>query len=161
MVTKAIIRSINKNGTRCMVEMPLFNTASNPSPVIAEALVCITPGFYSNLSVGDIVFIAFEENAIDKPIILGKLFTGAVNESEVSGGGGILEFLKVNSKASLPGSTLFNFSGTNKAYYTDLNTPKKLADRINQLEDEVKQLKLKYLYQIQTDIPPLSDSNNI
>lgn len=140
MVTKAIIRSINKNGTRCMVEMPLFNTASNPSPVIAEALVCITPGFYSNLCVNDIVFVTFEENKLEKPIILGKLYTGAADESTIRGGGGVMDALKINSEAVLPCSTLFRFSETSNHHYTDFNTPKKLADNIKQLKKDIEQL---------------------
>ena len=69
MITKAIIQSINPNGTRCVVRMPLFETAANTAPVEAEALVNITPGMFNNLEVNDVVFIAFEENKIDKPII--------------------------------------------------------------------------------------------
>ena len=73
MITKGIIRSINKAGNRCIVRMPLFETASSSAPVEAEALISITPGFYNNLFVGDIVFLSFEENALEKPIIIGKL----------------------------------------------------------------------------------------
>ena len=81
MITKAIIQSINAAGNRCVVQMPIFQTAANPNPVTAEALINITPGLFNNLAVGDVVFIAFEENAIEKPIIIGKLFRGYDIES--------------------------------------------------------------------------------
>ena len=67
MVTKGIIRSINRAGNRCIVRMPLFETASSTVPIEVEALVSITPGMFNNLFVNDVVFIAFEENALEKP----------------------------------------------------------------------------------------------
>lgn len=140
MVTKAIIKSINGAGNRCIVRMPLFETASSTVPVEAEALVSIPPGIFNNLVVGDVVFIAFEENALEKPIIIGKLFTGASNEHKVSGGMGIFDTLKVNSDATIPSSTLFVFPQTTKNEYKDLKTPKKMADYIKWLEKLTKKL---------------------
>ena len=140
MVTKAVVRSISSNGNRCIVRMPLFETASSAAPVEAEALVNITPGLFNNLVVGDIVFVAFEENALEKPIILGKLFTGARNENSVNGGMGILDNLRVNTAASIPSSTLFVYPQALKNEYTDLKTPKKMADYIKWLEKFFKNL---------------------
>ena len=105
MITKGQIRSINSAGTRCIVRMPLFETASSTLPVEAEAVINITPGMYNNLFVNDIVLIAFEENALEKPVILGKLFTGSDKESTTSGGMGILDTLLVRNKATIPSST--------------------------------------------------------
>lgn len=140
MVTKAVIRSINGAGNRCLVEMPLFRTSAAAPPVTAEALVCITPGMFGNLEVGDIVFIAFEENALEKPIIIGKLFTNAGNEGSIRSGAGVLDTLKVNSDATIPSSTLFVFPPTAKNEYKDLKTPKRMADYIKWLEKLTKKL---------------------
>lgn len=140
MLTKAIIQSINATGTRCVVRMPLFETAANPNPVVAEALVNITPGLFNNLAVGDIVFIAFEENAIEKPIILGKLFCGGNTEYNIKGGGGVLDTLKVRSSATIPAATLFDYPIAIQNNYVDLNTPKKTADYIKWLEKLTKNL---------------------
>ena len=140
MITKAIIRSINGAGNRCIVRMPLFETASSSAPVEAEALVNIPPGIYNNLFVGDIVLVAFEENALEKPIILGKLFIGSSNESKTSGGMGILDTLRVHSAATIPSSTLFNFPPAIRNEYKDLKTPKKMADYILWLEKLTKKL---------------------
>ena len=140
MVTKAIVRSINRAGNRCIVRMPLFETASSAAVVEAEALVNITPGMFNNLFVGDVVFVAFEENALEKPIILGKLFKGTADENKTSGGAGILDTLKVNSAATIPSSTLFEFPVETKNAYKDLKTPKKMADYVKWLEKLFKKL---------------------
>lgn len=140
MVTKAIVRSINKAGNRCIVRMPLFETASSNSPVEAEALVSITPGLFNNIVVGDVVFVAFEENALEKPIIIGKLYKGTNYESSIDGGAGILDSLKVRNAASIPSSTLFVYKQSNKNEYKDFSTPKKMADYIKWLEKLAKNL---------------------
>lgn len=134
MVTKAIIKTINGHGNRCIVRMPLFETASSTSPVEAEALVSITPGMFNNLEVGDVVFVAFEENALEKPIIIGKLLKGNAVENDIRGGAGILDTLRVRSAATIPCTTLYEFPAQNRNEYKDLKTPKKVADYIKWLE---------------------------
>lgn len=138
MITKAIVQSINANGTRCIVRMPLFETASSTSRIEAEALVSVSPGVFNGLVVGDIVFVTFEENALEKPIIIGKLFKGANTEGNIRGGGGIFNTLKVNSAATIPSSTLFVFPQGKQNDYKDLKTPKKMADYIKWLENFTK-----------------------
>jgi len=138
LITKAIVQSINATGTRCIVRIPLFETASSTGPVEAEALVNIAPGVFNNLAVGDRVFIAFEENAMERPIILGKLFIGAEVEGNIRGGGGVFNSLKVNSDAVLPASTAFSFPPSIQGDYVNLKTPKNLADYIRWLEQLTK-----------------------
>lgn len=140
MVTKAVIRTINGAGNRCIVRMPLFENAASSAPVEAEALVSITPGMFNNLAIGDIVYIAFEENALEKPVIIGKLLKGTANENTTNGGAGILDTLKVRTAATIPASTLFEFPPSTKNEYKDLKTPKKMADYIKWLEKLTKKL---------------------
>ena len=140
MITKAIVKSINKAGNRCVVRMPLFETASSASHVEAEALINITPGLFNNIFVNDVVFVAFEENALEKPIILGKLFRNTNFERSTPGGAGIFDTLKVRSAATIPSSTLFEFPENISNNYKDLKTPKKMADYIKWLERLFKKL---------------------
>lgn len=140
MVTKAIIRSINRAGNRCIVRMPLFESASSSAHVEAEASVSITPGLFNNLFVGDVVIVAFEENALEKPVVLGKLFTGTAAENTAHGGAAIFDSLRVSATATIPASSTFDFPATTKNEYKDLKTPKKMADYIKWLERLVKKL---------------------
>lgn len=170
MVTKAIVMSITKNGTRCVVRMPLFENASNTSPVTAEALVSITPGLFNNLFVNDVVFVAFEENALEKPIIIGKLYKGTSYENGTKGGAGILDTLTVRTSASIPAeTTTFEFA-KNKDEYKDLKTPKKMADYIKwleklfkslitQLNDQLKCLKNWVQFQLQPENVEVDDGD--
>ena len=140
MLTKGIVKSINRTGNRCIVELPLFQTASDQSPVELEATINITPGLFNNLFVNDIVFVSFEENALEKPVVLGKLFKGTANENTTNGGAAILNTLNVRSAATLPSTTIFDFPQTIQHEYKDLSTPKKLADYIKWLEFNLKNL---------------------
>ena len=146
MITKAIIRSINSTGSRCIVRMPLFESASDLSPVEAEALVSITPGFFNNLFVGDVVLVSFEENALEKPIILGKLYKGTSFENETPGGMGIVDKLMVRTEGSMPGAnTFFRYPSDqgkpeHQQEYKNFVTPKKIADYILWLEKLTKKL---------------------
>ena len=133
MITKAIVKSINATGTRCTVEIPLFKSASMTKPVEATALINIPPGIFNNLKVNDVVFIGFEENAMEKPIILGKLFTGA-SEGNIRGGGGVFNNLTVNSTAKLPASTILTFPQTSQNEYKNFTSLKGIADYIKWLE---------------------------
>ena len=141
MVTKGQIKSINRAGNRCVVRLPLFETASSTSPVEIEALVSITPGLFNNLFVNDVVFVAFEENALEKPIIIGKLYTGSTNESNTRGGAGIFDAINARTSGSIPAATTtFVFNGDTAGEYSDLKTPKKMADYIKWLEKLFKKL---------------------
>ena len=141
MVTKGLITSINRAGNRCVVRLPLFETASSSVPVEIEALINITPGMFNNLFVNDVVFVAFEENALEKPIVIGKLYTGAPKENNTPGGAGILDSLTVRTSGSIPAATTtFVFNGDTKNEYKDLKTPKKMADYIKWIEAYFKKL---------------------
>jgi hypothetical protein len=121
--------------------MPLFETAASSAPVEAEALISITPGLFNNIFVNDIVFVAFEENALEKPIIIGKLYTGTQDENKTPGGAGILDTLKVRTSGEIPGvTTTYIFPDNIKSTYENVKTPKKMADYIFWLEKLTKKL---------------------
>ena len=137
MLTKAIIQSVDYTKNICRVRIPLFETAArNVKMIEADAQFSIVPGVYNSYKTGDIVFIGFEENKIDLPVILGKLFVSATDEAtshrvNLSGNS-----MVITDTAQFPHSTVFDYSkiSQNKTLYNSLNTPKKLADSIIDLQ---------------------------
>jgi hypothetical protein len=102
----------------------------------ADAQINIVPGIYNSYKTGDIVFIGFEENKMEAPVILGKLFVSATSEAGSYRGNVSGNSLAITDTAQLPYSTLFDFTkiSQNNTLYKDLNTPKKLADSILNLQ---------------------------
>lgn len=137
MLTKAIIQSIDYTKNICRVRIPLFENASrNVNMIEADAQFSIVPGVYNSYKTGDIVFIGFEENKMELPIILGKLFVSASTEAGAHRGNLSGNSLSITDTAQLPYSTIFNYDkiAQNNVLYTNLNTPKKLADSIINLQ---------------------------
>lgn len=135
MITKAVVQNVDFEGNKCLVRIPLFETASSDTEVEVTALINNPPGIFNNLYPGDIVFIGFEENALEKPIILGKLYRGANFEINARGGNGNFDHLKAFTSASVPSSTLFVYPELIAEEYLDYNTPKLLADRIKETKE--------------------------
>jgi hypothetical protein len=137
VLTKAIIQSIDYTKNMCRVRIPLFENASrNVNMIEADAQINIVPGIYNSYKTGDIVFIGFEENKMELPVILGKLFVSASTEAGSYRGNVSGNSLAITDTAQLPYSTLFDFSkiAQNNKLYTSLDTPKKLADGILDLQ---------------------------
>ena len=137
MLTKAIIQSIDYTKNICRVRIPLFeNAARNTNVIEADAQFSVVPGLYNSYKVGDVVFIGFEENKMEAPVILGKLFVSTSAEASDQRGTLSGNSLSITDTAQLPYSTLFDFTkiSQNNPLYNDLNTPKKLADSILNLQ---------------------------
>jgi hypothetical protein len=137
VLTKAIIQSIDYTKNMCRVRIPLFENASrNVNMIEADAQINIVPGIYNSYKTGDIVFIGFEENKMELPVILGKLFVSASTEASSYRGSVSGNSLAITDTAQLPYSTIFNYDkiSQNSTLYKDLNTPKKLADSILDLQ---------------------------
>ncbi len=137
MLTKAIIQNIDYTKNICRVRIPLFENASrNVNIIEADAQFSVVPGIYNSYKTGDIVFIGFEENRMELPIILGKLFVSTSAEASTPIGNLSGNSLSITETAQLPYSTIFNFDKITKndQLYKNLNTPKKLADSIIDLQ---------------------------
>ena len=80
MVVKGIIKSIDYTGNTCMVRIPLFENAATNNEVAMKAIIATTPGIYNGYKEGDVVIVTFENNEIDMPIVLGKLYLGVTAE---------------------------------------------------------------------------------
>lgn len=149
MITKGIITSINRNKNKCSVRMPLFESASSTGPVIIDALISHPPGVYNNLFKNDIVFVSFEENSLEKPIVIGKMYRGPSFEKDTPGGMGVYNSMHVRDTTIVQAATThFKFtsdekrelSGRNAKNYTHMYTPKKMAYYILDTENDLRRL---------------------
>ena len=136
MITKGIIKTIEQGGNTCTVRLPLFEMSSKKE-VIISAIISAQPGVVNNYKEEDIVLVDFENNKIDQPIVIGKLYLGAIEEAKVPRGTINCEELNVNIKASLPLTTKLVFKGdssTNTNIDGGLSTYKTIADIIEALQ---------------------------
>jgi hypothetical protein len=128
MITKGYVISKSKDSpNKYLVRMPTFEPAgvgltNNPlNTSISECTLSQNPGTYEALKPGDVVFVAFEDNRYERPVILGKLF---VNIEEQSTGFQYNTDLRITHKATLPADTVIgNVPFDNILNYFDsLNT---------------------------------------
>ena len=121
MITKAIIKETNKIGSnKFKVYIPLLRNANDEeADAIFDATLCYTSGILYTLNVDDVVFVAFEDNLVEKPIILGKLFQGE-NKDNANAHLNI-KTLNVTDKCILPNNTLI----ANKNMNSIINEVKK------------------------------------
>lgn len=80
MVFKAYIEGLPQNDNHFLVRIPKLEDNTTKEFVLS-ALLCNQPGEYANYKVGDVVFVEFEDNLLDVPVILGKLYTGVEDDS--------------------------------------------------------------------------------
>ena len=106
MITKAyIIDIIDKY--RARVRIPIYNKAyasptATPTDNLSIATICTLPGVIPNYKVGDVVYVAFEEDIVSKPVILGLL---CYIDMEKSSSDATFSNMQVGSSAALPQQT--------------------------------------------------------
>lgn len=86
MITKAIIKKLNSlEDNHFIVYIPLLKKANSPvgSATLPATLICI-PGVDNSLKVGDVVYVGFENDNYDRPVILGKLYLGLENKEDIT-----------------------------------------------------------------------------
>lgn len=76
MITKGIITEIvdEKDKHYFSVRVPIFETsASTEFSIFKEVPLCYEPGNLSGYHLDDVVWVGFENNEANNPVILGKL----------------------------------------------------------------------------------------
>ena len=106
MVCKAIIES-KLTKYKVKVRIPSLHNGTTSIGAVATqgvpvATIAVPPGVYPSLKVGDIVFVAFEDDNIDKPVVLSCLFND--NCYNISNDA-IHDSLEVKVNAKLPKDT--------------------------------------------------------
>lgn len=143
MITKGLIQSIDFSSNTCIVRLPFFETAGNPTEMALQATFAITPGIFNSYKVGDVVQVAFENGEINNPVVVGKLFLGGQKESVEPRGSATFNSLEVAQSATLPLDTKFklnigdttipNVKGSYRSYES-------VQDIINNMQDLNKQI---------------------
>ena len=122
MIQKAVIKNINNN--IFTIRIPIFETAGSNTEYTTEARLCYEPGNLQSYNINDVVFVAFENDEINDPVIIGKLFTG---KEEVS-----TTFSK-NSALTVTGQTVLSENTKiGKLTYDDLYN---LVQKVNLIND--------------------------
>lgn len=111
VTTKGIIKSIDSNGNTCIVRVPQLESAGIQDEIETTATFSIQPGTHSGYSIGDVVYITFENNSYEKAVVLGKLYINAATENTNTGGINC-GTLKVSKSAILPLDTKIAYGGS-------------------------------------------------
>mgnify|MGYP003318749230 CR=1 FL=1 len=134
MITKAYIKGKVANSNKYSVRVPLFENSLIRQQYIMEATLITTPGTYNSYNIGDVVYVSFEEDSYEKCVILGLMSKEGIEDNEPRGYS-LVNTLKVSNKVTLPKNT--------KIVDIDYDTLKQLINRVQNLEDEVKELRKK------------------
>lgn len=102
MLMKALIKQLPDIGSNIFKVRVPYLEDNTKTEIILNATYCITPGIYDGLSVDDCVFIDFEEDQLEKPVILGKLY---INSMEQANTKIVTNNLNVTESVTLPDST--------------------------------------------------------
>jgi hypothetical protein len=85
MIQKAIVEAI-LNDYQVKVRIPKYDKMSYDGASYKElstGIICSAPGTLVNYSKGDVVLVAFENDEISKPVVLGLLYTNKSTEASV------------------------------------------------------------------------------
>ena len=118
MITRGIVEKLLDRYT-IKVRMPILNRMKQNSNSILsddlnEAVVSVPPNFDPNINVGDVVFVAFEDNNFGKPVVIGYLYRSNMTPTD---GDIILNSINVKIAANLSAdTTIGDVSSTNISY---------------------------------------------
>mgnify|MGYP002711201717 CR=1 FL=1 len=110
MVTKGIVEEII-NIYQAKVRLPVYDgfvdtKNATPSNELTIASICNIPNIYNTIAVGDIVYVAFEDNDLGNPVILGQLYKEEMNTlADIKVNSANINQLTINKNASLPQNT--------------------------------------------------------
>lgn len=134
MVTKGIIKNKVVDSNKYLVEIPYLSQSSvsnnGVTNSVLEATLSHTPGIINSYNEGDVVFVTFEDDRKDKPIILGKLLLDGI----INRGYATFNSLNVSNSARLSENTViggFNFknmSGTLEKIESGIEMLPKIID---------------------------------
>jgi hypothetical protein len=178
MIVKGLIKTIDFSDNTCMVRLPIFETAASQGEVVVKAVILIQPGLYNSYAEGDVVFVDFENNKLSRPIVIGKLYLGAIKEENAAKKGSLtVSNLTASTSATLPVTTKLKVDsiGTKVPVEKGITSYNTIADIINALHkteasvgkvsqsqqtELISSIKVEYLSQKVDLVPPEADDPN-
>lgn len=133
MITKAIVKALpSTDNNKYTVYIPLLRNANDSeADATFNATLCFLNGVFYSLAIDDVVYVAFEDNYYEKPVIIGKLYTGNEDRNNISTQI-TAKTIKVLDKAQFPSNTTISDKTLND-----------ISLRLNELEESVKALQEK------------------
>lgn len=133
MIQKGIVKEVQQAENRIIVRIPLYETAGG-NEALFSCVIANQPGIINGYIEGDIVFVDFENNSLDYPVVVGNLYRG-LNEIKSKSG-------FVGDSISVEGSSKFSTDfQVGEISYRDLLSLKKylnLVEEGNVGFDEIK-----------------------
>jgi len=135
MLAKGIIDSIDFSSNTCIVRIPQFETA-NSDPIILSATFSITPGMYNGYKENDVVWVAFENNRLEHPVVIGKLFLGTEKENKDPRGTINCMISTTSQKANIPQDTVLTNEVSDDIPNTQVpyNNINEIANKLNDVD---------------------------
>ena len=134
MLQKGIVKELLINDCKLVVRVPIFETAGSQE-VVFTCSIMNQPGLINGYNVDDIVYLDFENNDYEHPVVVGKLYTGVDNNKSKSG------FLGDNINISGSSNFSTNFKVGNISYKDLLAVVKQLQ------QNEISGTSSGHLYQ--------------
>ena len=139
MIARGIVEKIYDE-RQVAVRLPIFDksgTANSRTPTdsLGIASICVLPNSIPNVRVGDVVYVAFENGDIYKPVIIGYVYIDREYQTRQSLS---LESLDVLVDVSLPQSTkIGNVTSTEISYLDGVTSP--IQEQLDNLEEQIQQ----------------------
>ncbi len=154
MITKATVEKVLNDKTY-QVRIPIIDKAKKSSltnNILSTAVISSQINCPLNFRVGDIVFVDFEEDNYNKPVILGSLYTGTNTKTKPTVN---LNSIKVTDSAILSKSTaignnikyenILSLKDSKESIQKQLNeTASTLSEYKEKIEDEATLISLQY-----------------
>lgn len=154
MITKATVESILNDKTY-QVRIPIIDKTKKSSltnNILSTAVISSQINCPLNFRVGDVVFVDFEENNYNRPVILGSLYTGSNSKTKPTVN---LNSLEVTESATLSNSVtigkdikyenILSLKNSKESIQKQLNeTADKLSEYKQELEDKATLASLQY-----------------
>ena len=142
MICKAIVET-KLSDYKLKVRIPVFHkheesVGCTATLDVPEATICTTAGIYPSLSIGDVVFVCFEDDNVDKPVIVGVLYSNNCKniKSDISANS-----LEVLVNATLPDDTTIG-EVTSKSISCLYGTSSNIEKHFNDNDRRIKKIEV-------------------